>query len=154
MFRPVTLGNQIGGWIRNKLANCAALDWTLVGAAHWEAYQLCINASIDVSGDDVTSTFGSLAGGYKWVGGVLAPNGCIYGIPLNSTTVLKIDPVAETVSTFGSLAGGYKWIGGVLAPNGCIYGIPYSATTVLKIDPASSAAFDTDVCLSAYFDKF
>ena len=36
-------------------------------------------------------TFGSFAGSLKWFGGVLAPNGKIYGIPGNSTTVLEID---------------------------------------------------------------
>ncbi len=41
--------------------------------------------------DDSVSTFGNLAGGInKWAGGVLAPNGCIYGIPYNSASVLKI----------------------------------------------------------------
>ena len=38
-----------------------------------------------------TTTFGSLDGMNKWQGGVLAPNGKIYGIPCNSTTVLEID---------------------------------------------------------------
>lgn len=42
--------------------------------------------------NDNVSTFGSLSGTVSWDGGVLAPNGCIYGIPFNSTTVLKIDP--------------------------------------------------------------
>jgi hypothetical protein len=42
--------------------------------------------------NDNVSTFGSLSGTNKWRGGVLAPNGCIYGIPHDSTTVLKIDP--------------------------------------------------------------
>ncbi len=37
-----------------------------------------------------TKTFSSLAGTLKWEGGVLAPNGFIYGIPRNSTTVLKM----------------------------------------------------------------
>ena len=37
------------------------------------------------------STFGSLRTGTdKWRGGVLAPNGKIYGIPRNSTAVLEI----------------------------------------------------------------
>ena len=35
-------------------------------------------------------TFGSLSGTAKWFGGVLAPNGKIYGIPTNSTQVLEI----------------------------------------------------------------
>ena len=38
--------------------------------------------------------FGSLAGG--WIGGVLAPNGKIYGIPNNSTQVLEIDKSTNT----------------------------------------------------------
>ena len=38
-----------------------------------------------------TQLFGSLAGPNKWYGGVLAPNGKIYGIPFNSTQVLEID---------------------------------------------------------------
>ena len=36
-------------------------------------------------------------------GGVLAPNGKIYGIPSNMNNVLEIDPVAHTTSTFGNI---------------------------------------------------
>ena len=75
-----------------------------------------------------------LSGDYKWIGGVLAPNGKIYGIPDDSTSVLCIDPSNNTTSRFGSLSGTGKWVGGVLAPNGKIYGIPYNSTTVLCID--------------------
>ncbi len=78
------------------------------------------------------TTFGSLDGSSKWIGGVLATNGKIYGTPFNSTTVLEIDPVAKTTTIFGSLTGSSKWWGGVLAPNGKIYGIPYDSTTVLE----------------------
>jgi hypothetical protein len=39
---------------------------------------------------DTASTFGALAGGDKWFGGVLAPNGMIYGIPFDSVTVLRL----------------------------------------------------------------
>ena len=49
----------------------------------------------DVSFAPQVSTFGSLStDSYKWQGGVLAPNGKIYGIPFDATTVLEIDPVA------------------------------------------------------------
>lgn len=71
----------------------------------------------------------------KWAGGVLAPNGKIYGVPYNSTSVLEIDPLLDTTSTFGTLTGVAKWLGGVLAPDGKIYCIPHNATTVLVIDP-------------------
>ena len=40
--------------------------------------------------------FGSLDGTLKWVGGVLAPNGKIYGIPRGSTQVLEIDKSTNT----------------------------------------------------------
>ncbi len=37
-----------------------------------------------------TTLFGSQSGSGKWIGGVLAPDGCIYCVPFNSTQVLKI----------------------------------------------------------------
>jgi len=37
--------------------------------------------------------FGSLSGNNKWVGGVLAPNGKIYGIPFSSTEILEISQI-------------------------------------------------------------
>ena len=85
------------------------------------------------------SQFGSLSDTNKWYGGVLAPNGKIYGIPYNSPTVLEIDPETQTTQTFGSLSGSAKWVGGVLAPNGKIYGIPFNSPTVLEIDPETQA---------------
>lgn len=47
-----------------------------------------------------TTLFGSLSGSGKWVGGVLAPNGKIYGIPRDSTQVLEIDPGAGLPNPF------------------------------------------------------
>jgi hypothetical protein len=52
------------------------------------------DSSAATSGFTVVKTedgSGSLAGTNKWVGGVLAPNGKIYGIPYNSTSVLTIN---------------------------------------------------------------
>ena len=66
----------------------------------------------------LSNLFGNLTGTNKWSGGVLAPNGKIYGVPFSSTQVLEIDPVSQTTNLFGSLEGGTKWVGGVLAPNG------------------------------------
>ena len=97
-------------------------------------------------------SFGSLSGTIKWYGGVLAPNGKIYGIPYNATTILEIDPVSKTTTTFGSLSGTIKWYGGVLAPNGKIYGIPFNATTILEI--LSEYKLDIDFPLSRIFNKF
>ena len=84
-----------------------------------------------------TQLFGSLSGTNKWRGGVLAPNGKIYGIPFNSTQVLEVDPATQTTQLFGSLSGANKWGGGVLAPNGKIYGIPINSTQVLEVDKST-----------------
>uniref|UniRef100_A0A7S2BQ23 Uncharacterized protein n=1 Tax=Octactis speculum TaxID=3111310 RepID=A0A7S2BQ23_9STRA len=47
---------------------------------------------------------GSLLGKWKWHGAVRVPrNGCIYGIPCNATSVLKIEPVS-----FCAMAAGEK----------------------------------------------
>ena len=37
----------------------------------------------------------------KWIGGVLATNGKIFGIPYAAKSVLEIDPAKRAVSTFG-----------------------------------------------------
>jgi hypothetical protein len=37
----------------------------------------------------------------KWIGGVLAANGKIFGIPYAAESVLEIDPATRTASTFG-----------------------------------------------------
>ena len=77
----------------------------------------------------------------------LAPNGKIYCIPRNSTSVLIIDPVTNTVdtTTISGLSGVAKWRGGVLAPNGKIYGIPRDSSSVLIIDPLTNTADTTTI---------
>ncbi len=79
----------------------------------------------------------------KWLGGVLAPNGKIYGIPNRADFILEIDPNnLETIGPVGPnltvdpyTSQTHKWAGGVLAGNGNIYGIPEQATQVLEIIP-------------------
>eukprot|EP00439_Symbiodinium_sp_Y106_P023355 s7232_g2.t2 len=82
----------------------------------------------------------SFTGGWKWHGGVLSPvDRCVYAIPCNAESVLKIFPDGR-VTTIGEgspvLKGRCKWYGGLLGGDGCIYGIPNCAESVLKIDPA------------------
>jgi len=48
--------------------------------------------------EPLLSLFGSLSGSNKWIGGVLAPNGKIYGIPYNSTQILEIEPSTGLVT--------------------------------------------------------
>ena len=109
------------------------------------------------SGTAARSAMGaSLNGANKWYGGVLGPDGKIYGIPVNATDILIIDPVAGTAtrSAMGaSLGETNKWIGGVLGSDGKIYGIPYNATDILIIDPVAGK-FNANLLLSGYLNKF
>lgn len=106
----------------------------------FEKIVAAVNENSGIEYTTTVSEFGEFSDSSKWNGGVLAPNGKIYGIPYNSTTVLEIDPVTQTATTFGSLSGSEKWNGGVLGPNGKIYGIPRESGTVLEIDPEARTA--------------
>jgi hypothetical protein len=86
----------------------------------------------------------TLSDGSKWIGGVLGPDGKIYGIPYSATDILIIDPVAGTAtrSALGAtLTGTIKWGGGVLGPDGKIYGIPFNATDIFRISHPSAPPF-------------
>ena len=95
-------------------------------------------------GSSTRSNLGaSLGDTYKWLGGVLAPNGKIYCVPRNAADILIIDPSTNTAtrSNMGvSLTGSEKWLGGVLAANGKIYCAPVNATDILIIDPSTDTA--------------
>lgn len=86
----------------------------------------------------------TLSGAAKWIGGVLGPDGNIYGMPFNGTDILIINPVAGTAarSAMGAtLTGTGKWLGGVMGPDGKLYGIPADSTDILIIDaPAGTAS--------------
>jgi hypothetical protein len=103
--------------------------------------------------DDCTVT------NYKWLGGSIGVDGCIYGMPSDATSVLKIDPRTDRCTTISARAresNTYryddpaithsnnkplisneknKYQGGVLSPrDGCIYAIPCNAQNILRID--------------------
>ena len=73
-----------------------------------------------------------------WAGGVLAPNGCIYGVPSTGSDVMKINTTTNNVSYIALAdSSANRWYGGVLAQNGKIYCIPSSETKILVIDPTT-----------------
>ena len=92
----------------------------------------------------VSSSGASTKSGYiarwKWDGGVLSPQGNIYGMPFGSSEVLRIDPARDTATTFGETGaqpGHQSWAGGILSPQGSIYAVPWDAEHVLVVDPAT-----------------
>jgi hypothetical protein len=102
---------------------------------------------------DETSITG-LPGGGAWIGGVLAPDGKIYGIPWNDNSVLIIDPETNTADTTTITGITDPSLGGVLGPSGKIYAIPITQTSVLAIDPHANGSWCDAVALSPYFNKF
>jgi len=94
----------------------------------------------------------------KWHGGVLGPDGKIYGVPHNSTDILIIDPVSGTAtrSDMGAtLTDSSKWAGGVLGPDGKIYGVPLNSTDILIIDPVSvTRNYGKQMLLSPFLNKY
>lgn len=97
-------------------------------------------AALGASGSATASTFPSpVAGTQKWLGGVLAPNGLIYGIPNATPQILVIDPATDTATTIsGPGAGADDWFGGVLGADGKIYAIPRNNDQILVIDPVTN----------------
>jgi streptogramin lyase len=102
-----------------------------------------------------TPVLPQLGSGLKYFGGVLAPNGKIYGIPdqANVDSVLIIDPKTNTIDTntitgIATINNYSGWKGAVLHPNGKIYCVPYTARRVLVIDPQTNTVdkyFITDL---------
>jgi hypothetical protein len=83
---------------------------------------------------------------YKYLGGVLGPDGRIYCIPSDADYVLRIDPQTCSATEIGPEIGTRathchishncnKWQNGFLAPDGLIYAIPLKSSAVLRIDP-------------------
>ena len=87
------------------------------------------------------SAFGSLDSSATWIGGVLAENGKIYGIPHGAAEILIIDTATDTATTIPTESGNLKWFGGCLAPNGKIYAIPHTSNKVLVIDPETDTTY-------------
>ena len=72
---------------------------------------------------------------WKYHGGNICSDGCIYAVPQSALHVLKIDPNTDTCSLVGpSLPGKYKWYGGVES-GGSIYCVPQNSAHVLRISP-------------------
>ncbi len=113
-----------------------------------------LDTSLNSLPENTISLFGNFSGVIKQHSKVLAPNGKIYGIPNDRTSVLIIDPVTNTAdtNTISGLPGSNKWVGGVLAPNGKIYCVPSTSTSVLVIN--TGLPKHPSWMLKPYFNKF
>ena len=61
-------------------------------------------------------------GDEKYGGNLAAPDGCIYGIPVQARQVSKFNPVDRSMTHIGpDFGGGRKWSSGAMTDNGVIY---------------------------------
>ena len=83
---------------------------------------------------------------YKWLGGSYGADGCIYGMPSDATTILRIDPIKNEATTFGTVPSSInKWQGGVLSSiDNCFYAVPADMDCILRVntDPNTPLSID------------
>lgn len=114
---------------------------------------------IDPETDKCTQIGPSFQGKFKWLRGIRASNGIIYGLQCHASEVLRIDATGDAIKDSAHVKIStievpydsffedpeerereknmiWKYHGGAISPiDGCIYCIPQSATRVLRIDP-------------------
>ncbi len=75
----------------------------------------------------------------RWISGVLALDGCIYFMPHNARSILKIDPKNDAISSVGDDLGNgmWKYSDTILGSDGFIYGIPDFSNRIIKFNPVS-----------------
>lgn len=127
VFGAAQLGTNYGG------AAVLGLNGKVYASPFSGAAQV---AEIDPATRTITQ-FGPTLAVNNYVTGALAPNGKIYLVGFNATTLVEIDPTTRSVTTYGNTGGASNYLGAVLAPNGHIYLIPRNAGTVLDFDPVT-----------------
>ena len=109
-----------------------------------------------------TSTFSTMysdnliASDWKYIGGVLAPNGLIFFAPWSADNIGVLDPSTSSFTTIDicnkiscggryTLSSGGQYRGGVLGPNDLIYFVPAYADNIGVLDPSSSTFTTIDI---------
>ena len=126
--------------------NLSGINYFNVGQNYWTSYYQPYLQALTLTNASATSQTigggitGSGPGSAGYFGGVLAPNGNIYCIPCNSTSVavINLSTNALTSPVSGTAPGSVAYYGGVLAPNGMIYCIPANATSIGMINPITN----------------
>ena len=99
--------------------------------------------------ENEATTFGKVPGTInKWQGGVLSQiDHCIYAVPADNSTVLRIDTDPSTPLSFDYVGGdfqevGDKWQGGFVGRDGRIYAIPENINNVMVITPGDNPSVE------------
>ena len=95
------------------------------------------------------TTFGKVPDSVnKWQGGVLSSiDNCVYAVPADNSTVLRIDTDPNTPLSFDYVGSGFqdiddKWQGGFVGSDGNIYAIPENICHVMVIKPGTESSVE------------
>ncbi|MDX1959577.1 MAG: hypothetical protein SFU98_13445 [Leptospiraceae bacterium] len=119
--------------------------------------------TINPNDDSVATVITGLAGGIKWAGGALAPNGKIYLTSEEAAMIGIIDTRNNTIDTttltginssnFGTASQFFAG-SGKIGSNGKIYLTARKANKAASIDTKSNGSYCESIRLSPYFNKF
>ena len=131
---------------------CSMTSLSAIQPANWSSVQahLYEQASFGRTGTPTVTTLSApAAGADKWSGGVITPEGIIYGFPFNKTFDTE---TFELVASSG--AGATDWTGGVAAPDGTIYALPANENNILKIITNARGRVCGTIARCGYFNHF
>ena len=91
-----------------------------------------------------------------WSDAILGIDGCIYGVPYHTRSILRYDPHSNQISflDYEFELQNYKWFGGALAIDGVIYCIPDNHHHVLAIDPIEELFEITKAIIHEHPEEF
>lgn len=137
------VGHDQGTWAGGVLGD----DGCIYGIPAWTRKILKYDPSIPINGPVsnpgvrrnptlVGEDYGN--DDFKWFGGYLATDGCIYGIPYSARKVLQYNTRTGTTALIGNdfRASSMKWVCGSLDRTGNIFAIPYRHNKVIRIQPS------------------
>jgi len=104
--------------------------------------------------DTTTTPTGTYAGATAFYGGVLLANGNVFCVPFGSDNAAIYNPISDTLTFTSENLGtaGSKFRGGIVMKNGKVFCVPSNSTTSRLY--GGPTAFDSNVVLSAYYNKF
>jgi hypothetical protein len=128
-----TSESDLNNLISNWLIYGQVIKRKYINHNNWTAFIFYYSPFVN---NEIIIMFDNLIGVYKWMGSILVGNN-IYGIPFNSTNILKLNTLTDTTTQIVCQIGNYKWSSGALSSiNNMIYCPPFNTTNILKIDPS------------------
>jgi len=153
MFSNIGIGSSLYQSTQNTIALFKSIA-TGIFTTYDDNTSLYINTNMfympyPLKKANTTTLGGNFDTGSNSDAAVLAPNGKIYCPPIDTTYVLIVNPILNTIDTTTITFNfeGNKYSSGNLAPNGKIYCVPKTETRILIIDPITNTIDTTSISI-------